>query len=368
MNKTDITYMKRALKLAEKGMGRTTPNPAVGCVIVNNGKIIGEGWHKKAGGLHAEAHALEMAGEAARGADVYVTLEPCCHTGKTPPCCDALIKAGVKRVVAAMGDPNPQVNGGGLRALEQAGIRTHCGLLETEARALNRSFIKHITTGRPYVIFKCAMTLDGKIATVTGESRWISCEDSRKYVHRMRAMSDAVMVGVDTIINDNPQLTVRHVRGRNPLRIIVDTHLRTPLSISILSGRMAKKTIIATTETNPRVHRRYLQSGATVLACRQTNAKVDLHDLWRQLGTMGIQSILLEGGSRVAGEALKQGLIDECVFFYAPKIIGSDGFSPFAITGLTSMDQAITFTDFKVQRIGADIVVTTCPENSCSPD
>ena len=368
MTKTDITYMKRALALARKGIGRTAPNPAVGCVIAKDGKIIGEGWHKKAGGHHAEVHALEMAGNAAKGADVFVTLEPCCHTGKTPPCSDALIKAGVSRVVVAMGDPNPQVNGGGLLALEQAGIKTVRGVLEAEARTLNRAFIKHVTTGMPFVTYKCAMTLDGKIATVTGESRWISCEDSRKYVHRMRARCDAVMVGVDTLIADNPQLTVRHVRGRNPLRIIVDTHLRTPLSVSILSGQMAKKTIIATTEANPRIHRRYQQSGASVLVCRQINAKVDLHDLWEQLGTLGIQSVLLEGGSRLAGDALKQGLIDECVFFYAPKIIGSDGFSPFAITGLTSMDQALSFTDFKVNCIGADIVVTARPEKSCSQD
>jgi diaminohydroxyphosphoribosylaminopyrimidine deaminase / 5-amino-6-(5-phosphoribosylamino)uracil reductase len=368
MTRTDIKYMKRALTLARKGIGKTAPNPAVGCVIVKDGKIIGEGWHKKAGGHHAEVHALEMAGDAARGADVYVTLEPCCHTGKTPPCSEALIKAGVNRVVAAMGDPNPQVNGGGLRALEQAGIKTLCGVLEEEAHALNRAFIKQVTTGQPFVIYKCAMTLDGKIATVTGGSRWISCEESRKFVHRMRAQCDAVMVGVDTLLADNPQLTVRHVKGRNPLRVIVDTHLRTPLSIGILSGRMAKKTIIATTEANPRVHRRYLQSGATLLVCRQVNSKVDLHDLWRQLGALGIQSILLEGGSRLAGEALRQGLIDECLFFYAPKVIGSDGFSPFAITGLTSMDQAFPFTDLKVSQIGTDIIVTARPEKPCLQD
>ncbi|MFA7059985.1 MAG: bifunctional diaminohydroxyphosphoribosylaminopyrimidine deaminase/5-amino-6-(5-phosphoribosylamino)uracil reductase RibD [Pedobacter sp.] len=366
MTGTDISYMKRALTLARKGIGRTAPNPVVGCVIVKDGRIVGEGWHKKAGGHHAEIHALEMAGDAARDADVYVTLEPCCHTGKTPPCSDALVKAGVRRVVAAMGDPNPQVNGGGLRALEQAGIKTLCGVMETEARAINRAFIKQVTTGQPFVIYKCAMTLDGKIATVTGESRWISCEDSRKYVHRMRARCDAVMVGIDTLIADNPQLTVRHVKGRNPLRIIVDTRLRTPLSIGILSGRMAKKTIIATTEANPRVHLRYLQSGASVLVCRQANARIDLHDLLGQLGALGIQSILLEGGSRLAGEALKEGLIDECVFFYAPKIIGSDGFSPLAITGLNSMDQALSFTDLDVRRIGADIVITARPEKPCS--
>jgi diaminohydroxyphosphoribosylaminopyrimidine deaminase/5-amino-6-(5-phosphoribosylamino)uracil reductase len=360
-------YMKRALMLARKGIGRTAPNPAVGCVIVKDGRIVGEGWHRKAGTPHAEVHALTMAGDASRGADVYVTLEPCCHTGQTPPCSDALIGAGVKRVIAGMADPNPKVNGGGLSALRHAGIKTVCGVLEDECRAINRPFLKHVTTGLPYVTYKCAMTLDGKIATVTGDSRWVSCEESRKLVHRMRALSDAVMVGVDTIIADDPLLTVRHVRGRNPRRIVVDSRMRTPDSVGVLSGPLAKKTIIATAESNPRIHRRYQQCGATVLVCQKVGGKVDLHDLWRQLGALGIQSILLEGGSRLAGEALMCGLIDECVFFYAPKVIGSDGFSPFAITGMTSMGNAFAFTDFKVKQVGSDILVSVRPEKPCSP-
>lgn len=355
------------MTLARKGIGRTSPNPAVGCVIVKEGRIVGEGWHRKAGTPHAEVHALAMAGAAARGADVYVTLEPCCHTGQTPPCSEALIRAGVKRVFAGMADPNPKVNGGGLAALGQAGIKTSCGLLEDDCRAINRPFLKHVTSGHPYVTYKCAMTLDGKIATVTGDSRWVSCDESRKLVHRMRARSDAVMVGVDTIIADDPQLTVRHVRGRNPLRIIVDSRMRTPGSVGVLSGPMAKKTIIATTEANPRIHRRYQQSGATVMVCRKQDNRVDLQDLWGRLGAMGIQSMLLEGGSRLAGEALKYGLIDECVFFYAPKVIGSDGFSPFALTGITGMEGALPFTDIKVQLVGKDILVTARPEKPCSP-
>lgn len=360
-------FMKRALALARKGLGRTSPNPAVGCVIVKNGTVIGEGWHRKAGTPHAEIHALNMAGGEARGADVYVTLEPCCHTGATPPCSDALIRAGVGRVIAGMRDPNPQVNGGGLAALRKAGIETSCGVLEDACRAVNLPFIKHITTGLPYLIYKCAMTLDGKIASVTGESRWISCEESRRYVHRMRSRCDAVMVGVDTILADNPHLTVRHVRGRNPLRIIVDSTLRTPTTVDILSGILARKTIIATTEEEPAVHQRYLQSGATVLVCNSRDNRVDLHDLLKKLGTLGIQSILLEGGSRLAGDALVRGLIDECVFFYAPKVIGSDGFSPFAITGVTDMSHSLAFKDLDVRRMGADIVVTARPEGTCLP-
>jgi diaminohydroxyphosphoribosylaminopyrimidine deaminase/5-amino-6-(5-phosphoribosylamino)uracil reductase len=267
-----------------------------------------------------------------------------------------------------MRDPNPRVNGGGFAALRQAGIETACGVLEKECRAINLPFIKHSTTGLPYVTYKCAMTLDGKIASVTGESRWISGEESRKYVHRMRAQSDAVMVGVDTILADNPQLTVRHVRGRNPLRIIVDSTLRTPTSVEILSIALAKKTVIATTVENLTVHQRYLQNGATVLVCTAHEGRVDLRDLLEKLGKLGIQSILLEGGSRLAGDALGRGLIDECVFFYAPKVIGSDGFSPFAITGITDMSLSLAFTTREVRRIGHDIVVTARPEGSCLPD
>lgn len=364
----DTKYMQRALTLAKKGIGMTSPNPVVGCVIVKNGNIIGEGWHKRAGGHHAEVHALEMAGAGASGADVYVTLEPCSHTGKTPPCSDSLIRTGVKRVVVGMNDPNPQVNGSGLKALQQAGIETVCGVLEKECRAVNRPFIKFITTGQPYVTYKCAMTLDGKIASVTGESCWISCEASRKVVHRMRSQSDAIMVGVDTIISDNPQLTVRHVKGHNPLRVIVDSHLRTPESVSVLSGTLAQGTLIATTETNPRVHLRYLHTGATVLVCRSLDGRVDLHDLWDKLGERGVQSLLLEGGSHLAGEALRHGLIDQCIFFYAPKVVGSDGFSPFAITGTTDMSRSIMFHDLTVRHVDTDIMVTARPENRCSLD
>lgn len=363
----DIRHMKRALALARRGIGRTSPNPAVGCVIVREGAIVGTGWHRKAGTPHAEIHALEMAGESARGADVYVTLEPCCHTGKTPPCSQALIRAGVRRVVAGMADPNPRVSGGGLAELEAAGIQVVCGVLEDECRDLNRPFIKQITTGTPYVTYKCAMTLDGKISTVTGASRWISGEESRKLVHRMRARMDAVMVGVDTIIADNPELTVRHVRGRNPLRVVVDTRLRTPESVRVLSDGKAAGTVIATAETNPRVHLRYQKQGATILVCEQENGRVSMGDLLLKLGERGVQSILLEGGGRLAGSMLEQGLIDEFVFFLAPKLLGSDGFSPFNLVGKTSMEQAFRLNIIQVKRSGADIVVYARPEVSCSP-
>lgn len=360
--------MRRALSLARKGVGKTSPNPAVGCVIVKDGVIIGEGWHKRAGGHHAEVHALELAGDAARGADVFVTLEPCNHTGKTPPCTEALIRAGVGRVVIGMRDPNPTVTGGGLSRLMQAGICVEESGMENECRALNRPFIKHVTTGLPFVTFKCAMTLDGNIASITGESRWISCEASRKHVHRMRAANDAIMVGVDTIIADNPQLTVRHVQGRNPVRVIVDTRLRTPESVEVLGGRLARKTIIATTESNPKVHLRYTQQGATILVCDEFDGRVSMQDLLPKLGKMGIQSILLEGGSRLAGDMVRNGLIDEFVMFIAPKILGSDGFAPFALNGITSMADSFRLKFGHVTHIGDDLLVIAYPESTaCSP-
>jgi diaminohydroxyphosphoribosylaminopyrimidine deaminase/5-amino-6-(5-phosphoribosylamino)uracil reductase len=367
MYTADFKYMKRALTLARKGIGSTSPNPAVGCVIVKGDTIIGEGWHKKAGEPHAEINALNIAGEAARGAEVYVTLEPCCHAGKTPPCSEAIIKAGVRRVVAGMLDPNPRVNGGGLAALKKAGIETSCGVTEEACRAINLPFIKHVTTGLPYVTYKCAMTLDGNIATITGESRWISCEESRKYVHRMRSRMDAVMVGVDTVIADNPQLTVRHVRGKNPLRVIVDTRLRTPESVIVLSDRLSSKTIIATAESNPRVHLRYLKQGASIVVCDEYDGRVSMKDLLQKLGKMGIQSILLEGGSRLAGDMLQHGLIDELVFFVAPKIIGNNGFAPFAMQDITSMGQAIKLVFTNVSHSGADLIIHARPEGSCLP-
>ena len=266
-----------------------------------------------------------------------------------------------------MKDPNPLVNGAGLAKLEKSGIETICGVLEDKCRDINRAFIRHVTTNLPLVTYKCAMTLDGKIASVTGESRWISGEESRRYVHKMRATHDAVMVGVDTIIADNPQLTVRHVKGHNPLRVIVDTTLRTPESVRAIEGESAKTTIIATTDNHPKVHLRYTRQGASILVCEELDGRVSMSDLLRRLGGMGIQSILLEGGSRLAGDMLKHNLIDEFVIFIAPKILGSDGFAPFALRGITSMDNTFKLTFGHVAHIGRDLIVHAYPEKpSCS--
>ena len=364
----DAAYMKQALILARKGIGRVSPNPAVGCVIVKDSKVAGLGWHRKAGTPHAEIHALEMAGESARDADVYVTLEPCCHTGRTPPCSDALIRAGVKRVVIGMSDPNPKVSGGGVEALKKAGIEVKLGVLEQDCRELNLPFIKHITSGFPYVTYKWAMTLDGKTAASTGASRWISCDRSRKYVHRMRSRMDAVMLGVGSVIADDPELTVRHVKGKNPIRIVVDSQLRTPMRSKVFTHMDEAETIIATTMQDTQAHRPYVRIGAGIIVCKEENGRVSPADLMLKLGKRGIQSILLEGGGTLAASMLEREQIDEFVFFIAPKIIGADGISPFNLAGRSGMDQAAEVRITRIGRIGSDIIAHARPEVLCSRD
>ncbi|HLO26617.1 MAG TPA: bifunctional diaminohydroxyphosphoribosylaminopyrimidine deaminase/5-amino-6-(5-phosphoribosylamino)uracil reductase RibD, partial [Geobacteraceae bacterium] len=301
MHDTHEKYMKRAIALARRGVGKTSPNPAVGCVIVKDETIVGEGWHRKAGGPHAEALALRQAGAAVRGADVYVTLEPCAHYGKTPPCADALIAAGVKRVFAAMVDPNPKVKGRGVTALRAAGIEVTAGLLEAESRLLNEPFVKHVTTGIPFVILKSAMTLDGKTATEGGDSKWITNEKSRAYVHKLRSMVDAVMVGAGTVAADDPLLTSRIAGGRDPLRVIVDSSLGLPLDARVLHLESPSRTIVATLVVESAKAKKIRAFGAETLHCLEREGRVDLHDLFARLGALGVQSVLLEGGSALAG-------------------------------------------------------------------
>lgn len=358
--------MKRAIALARKGMGKTSPNPAVGCVIVNNGQIVGEGWHKKAGTPHAEVHALRQAGLFARNADVYVTLEPCAHFGKTPPCAEALISAGVKKVFAGMVDPNPEVSGKGLRLLEKAGVAVEAGVLEPECRRLNEPFIKHIATGLPFVILKSAMTLDGMIATASGDSKWITNEKSRRYVHKLRAMVDCVMVGVGTVIADNPQLTARIPGGKDPLRVVVDSTLRTPLRSQLLHQPSAAGTIIATISREEKTIREIGETGAEVIFCAGRNGQVDLKDIFQRLGARGIQSVLLEGGAELAGAAVREGLVDRFLLFYAPKLLAGEGKGAFGGKGAHMMRDALLLRDIKVSRFGDDILVEGYPEASCS--
>ena len=358
-------YMKRAIALARRGVGRTSPNPAVGCVIVRNDTVVGEGWHKQAGGPHAEVLALRQAGEAAQNADVYVTLEPCAHYGKTPPCAKALIEAGARRVYAAMVDPNPKVKGKGVDALRAAGIEVVTGLMEKESRFLNEPFIKHVTTGLPFVILKSAMTLDGKTATASGDSKWITNEQSRKYVHKVRSMVGAVMVGIDTVMADDPQLTSRIAGGKDPLRVVVDSSLRTPLNSRLLHLESPARTMIATLVADGWKAEQIRACGAEILQCRERDGRIDLDDLFARIGEMGIQSVLLEGGSTLAGEALRQGLVDKFLLFYAPKLLGGDGPGLFAGRGAVSMADAALLKDVRIRRFGDDILVEGYPEGPC---
>jgi diaminohydroxyphosphoribosylaminopyrimidine deaminase/5-amino-6-(5-phosphoribosylamino)uracil reductase len=356
------SYMKTALSLARRGAGKTSPNPMVGCVVVKGGKTVGKGYHRAAGKPHAELEALSQAGGRARGSTLYVSLEPCCHWGRTPPCTDAIIEAGVREVVAAMEDPNPKVAGKGLKTLQRAGIKTTCGVLEGAARRLNEAYAKHVTSGLPFVTLKAGMSLDGKISTSSGESRWITGEASRDYVHRMRATSDAIMVGIETVLKDDPKLTARPRKGmgRNPVRVVVDSRLRVPLSAKIFDPRSDARVIVATTgAANARkLEKLKAMDGAVVLSLEGPKGRVDLSLLMRDLGEMGIASLLAEGGSEVNASLLRDGLVDKVMFFLAPMIIGGRR-SPGVIggEGIVELTDAVRLTEVRSRRLGEDLLV-----------
>ena len=360
---TNLAYlekmMARAIALARKGVGKTAPNPPVGCIIVRDGAIVGTGWHRKAGTPHAEIHALREAGKLAQGAEVFVTLEPCSHFGKTPPCADALIAAGVGRVYAGMIDPNPMVAGKGMEKLRAAGIPTFPGLLEPECRRLIGPFVKHVTTGLPLVTVKSALTLDGKTATASGDSQWITGEQARRQVHKLRAENDALMVGMGTVLTDDPQLTCRLPRGGNdPLRVIVDSRLRTPLDAQLFRVKSTATTLIATIEQDEERLVTYRALGAEVLSCREVNGRVDLADLLVHLGKRGVQSVLVESGGELSGALLRQGLIDRIILFYGAKLVGGEGRSPFGGIGVEKMSSAIRLREIEVRRFGDDLMVS----------
>ena len=354
-------YMQLALDLAKRGEGRTAPNPPVGAVIVNAGKIVGEGYHPRAGEPHAEIFALRQAGEKARRADIYVTLEPCSHHGKTPPCADALIAAGVKAVYVGAVDPNPQVSGRGIKRLQEAGIDVHTGILDVECCRLIKPFKKHISTGQPFTIYKAAMTLDGNTATTTGDSKWVSGEESRLQVHRLRDRVDAIMVGVGTVMNDDPLLNTRlpDRSGHDPLRIVIDSQLRISPECRMLKQKSAAKTLIATISSDQKRILSLQAAGAEVIILPADSGKVSLPALWQELGQRNIQQLLLEGGSTLAASALSSGLIDQVMLFIAPKLLG--GSSPFGIfsgSGCPSMAAAVSLEDVCYQQVGADLLIT----------
>ncbi|MBI9076139.1 MAG: bifunctional diaminohydroxyphosphoribosylaminopyrimidine deaminase/5-amino-6-(5-phosphoribosylamino)uracil reductase RibD [Desulfatibacillum sp.] len=360
MSEQDIQYMRQALALAEKGVGATSPNPMVGAVIVKGGSVIGQGWHQKAGGHHAEVFALEEAGDKAKGATLYVTLEPCNHHGKTPPCSHAVLKAGIARVVAAMKDPNPKAEGG-LDYLQSQGVETSWGVCEKEALKLNEFFIKHVTTGRPFVISKCAATLDGRIATRIGDSKWVTGEESRAYGHQMRHAMDAIMVGINTVQMDDPSLTARieNGKGLDPLRVILDSRLSMDPNAKMLHQESDSGTLIFCGPQASDKNWDLLQkAGAEIVQAPEMSGFLNLDFICRYLGEKGLNSLLIEGGGHVHSSALKSGIVDKVCLFYAPKILGGDdGVPMFAGPGPDFMADCIELTDINLHRFGNDIMV-----------
>ena len=354
-------FMETALELAARGAGHTSPNPMVGAVVVKNGEIVGRGWHQKAGGPHAEVHAIDEAGERARGAALFVTLEPCNHVGRTPPCTQKILSAGIAHVVMAMADPNPDVEGGGADFLIRNGVTVETGVCEDQARRLNEIFIKYIRTKRPFVVLKCAATLDGRIATRTGDSKWVTGPASRNYVHELRHRVDAIMVGINTVTTDNPRLTARleGKEGVDPVRIILDTNLSIPEEANVLRIASAADTIIVTGNAAPSHKRERMEaSGAKILVADLKDGRIDLDALMNRLGQMGITSLLIEGGATVAASALKAGIVDKVCFFYAPKILGGDDGVPMCRgAGPELMRHAIPVTDITVRQFDGDVMI-----------
>jgi diaminohydroxyphosphoribosylaminopyrimidine deaminase/5-amino-6-(5-phosphoribosylamino)uracil reductase len=349
----DHLYMAQALRLAERGLYTTTPNPRVGCVLVRNDTVVGEGWHERAGEPHAEVHALRDAGLNARGATAYVTLEPCSHHGRTPPCADALVAAGVSRVVAAMADPNPQVAGRGLERLRAAGIETACGLLQGEARELNPGFIARMTRGRPWLRLKAAGSLDGKTALNNGASQWITGPEARQDGHRWRARACAILTGIGTVRADDPLLNVRGVGStRQPLTVIVDSRLQLPLSARLMDGRPI---LLATAAGDAPEAAELRGRGVELLNLPGADGKVDLVALMLELGRRGINEVHTEGGSRLNGALLEAGLVDELLLYLAPNLIGGSARDLFDLPELTDLSQKRCLSIRDLRQVGADI-------------
>ena len=352
-------YMGRALKLARRGEGRTSPNPMVGAVIVRDGRIIGEGYHACCGENHAEINAILTAREPVAGATFYITLEPCTHQGRTPPCVAALIRERPARVVIGAVDPNPVVAGRGVAALKRHGIETIVGVREEECRRLNEKFFKFMTTGLPFVTLKYAQTLDGRIATSTGHSRWISSPPARRYAHRLRSLHDAVLVGIGTVHHDDPELTVRLVRGKNPLRIVLDSRLKISDTARVLQDQDRAPTMIATSRRAPANRLKSLTKAGieALLIDEGEQGKLHLPDLFRQLGQRGVTSVLVEGGAAVITSILREGLADRLAVVIAPKLVGS-GRDAVGNLGITLMDQALNLHSCRWRRLGPDILLT----------
>ncbi|MDH5526325.1 MAG: bifunctional diaminohydroxyphosphoribosylaminopyrimidine deaminase/5-amino-6-(5-phosphoribosylamino)uracil reductase RibD [Nitrospirota bacterium] len=358
---TDRRWMGRALALARRALGRTSPNPLVGAVLVKGGRLIAEGYHRGPGTPHAEAVALERAGKRARGATLYVTLEPCSHTAKrTPPCAPRVAAAGLARMVVAMADPNPQVSGSGLAHLAATGLKVETGCLEAPAAALNAPYIRAMSTGLPWVTLKIAQTLDGRVATASGHSQWITGEAARRHGHRMRATHDVILVGAGTVRADDPRLTCRLPRGRNPLRVVVDSRLSTIPAARLLTAAPPGPTILATTDAAPVERRRALEAaGATVLELPASGDRVDLTALMRHLAESGHHRVLCEGGPRLSAALLSAVLVDRVACFVAPRLMGGDD-ARGAVGGPSplTVDDCTRLTPFSIRRLGDDLLLT----------
>lgn len=358
-NRDDLAWMTRALELAERGRGHAEPNPLVGAVVVRDQQLVGEGWHQRYGEAHAEVHALAAAGEAARGATLYVTLEPCCHHGKTPPCTDAVLRAGIRRVVAAMSDPFPAVAGKGAELLRQAGVTVELGVGEAEARRLNAPYLKLLATGRPWVHAKWAMTLDGKIATRSGDSRWISNEASRRRVHELRGRMDAILAGIGTVLADNPQLTARPPGPRTPARIILDSQGHIHEDAIVVQTARITPTILAATERMPPAKRAALQThGCEVLILPDHQGQVSVDALLMELGRRRFTNVLVEGGSGVFGAFLDAAVLDELHVFIAPRLIGGAmATSAVGGKGVQLMAEALRLAGWTHEVLDGDLYV-----------
>ncbi len=353
MSHDDYRYMARALTLARRGLYHTDPNPRVGCVLAKDGIVVGEGWHQRAGEAHAEVIALNAAGEQARGATAYVTLEPCCHYGRTPPCTAALLEAGIVRLIAAMSDPNPQVAGKGLAILHDAGVKVECGVLEAEARALNPGFIQRMTQGRPFVRVKLAMSLDGRTALASGESQWLTGEAARQDVQRLRARASAILTGVGTVLADDPGLNVRLPEvTRQPLRVILDTELRTPPTVQTL--RLPGQVLIFTAVADPTAHELLRAAGAEIIILPRTEQGLDLPAVITELARRECNEVHVECGSTLAGALLQAGLVDELVIYMAPLLLGDKARGLFQLPELTRMSERTELEILDMRAVGRD--------------
>jgi len=352
--------MRKALRLAKRGAGYTSPNPMVGAVVVKDGEVIAQGYHRKFGDLHAEAQAIRRGGEKVRHSTMYVNLEPCSHFGKTPPCVDEIVKSGISKVVVSMIDPNPLVTGSGIEMLRRKGVEVQVGLLSSEAERLNEAYLKHTTKHEPFITMKAAITLDGMIADSHGNSKWISCEKSRRLVHRLRSGMDSVLVGIDTVLTDDPELTVRMVKSRrNPLRILLDTHLRVPLDAKILN---ASAPTLVVTATKGDKHDDLKQIGVSVWLVEQDrDGRIDLKSFLRRAGVEGITSILVEGGRGVYSAFLRQRLVDKFYVFIAPRLLGA-GIHLSDQLNIRSIEDSLTLNTASLRKLDSDILITAYPK------